>query len=63
MKRLHVTQVYNRDYFGDSTPDVDKHVYKVTKVIDSTGPTINTELTKQEVQNYCESESWQVTVS
>ncbi len=62
MKRLAVQQHLNPAYLGDSTPDEPKHLYKVVQVIDCTTPAISTDLTQAEVDTYCESDDWTVTI-
>ncbi len=63
MKRLYVTQVYNPVFFGDSTPNVDKYLYQVSKVINSTALHINEELTKTQVAGFAYDADWTVTIT
>ena len=63
MKKLSLTQVYSSRYTGPvTTPAVEKYVYKVTQVVGATRPCIDETLIKDEVDNYCESEDWTVTI-
>ena len=45
-----------------STPGNWTHEYLVSKVVNSTSPEINERLTKPELDKYCESEDWKVTI-
>ena len=64
MKRLYVEQRFNLDYQGpDFTPNIDKHNYFVTKVVNAISPPVATLITANELQGYCDDESWLVTVS
>ena len=59
---LLLQQHLNPTYFGDSTPNVDKHLYKVTKVTNSVTPLIGTELTRGEADEYCLNDNWKVVI-
>ena len=64
MKRLFLTARLNPKYVGpDHTPDLDKHVYDVAKVIDSTVPAVGDVLTREAVDAFCNSELWTVTIT
>ncbi len=62
MKKLTVQQHLNPKFYGDSTPDEPKHLYKVVQVTDSVLPVIHATLTPQKLDDYCEAESWTVTI-
>jgi len=64
MKQLKVQQVINDRWRGpDIPPDVDKHVYNVVNVVDSTRPAINDTLTREALQVFCDSDAWRVVIS
>ncbi len=63
MKRLFVQQVLNPEFFGDSTPDIDRNQYKVTKVVDSLTPAVRDVLSSEDMNFYLETEGWLVTVT
>lgn len=64
MKKLYVHQQLNSEYRGpEHTPELDRYVYVVDKVINSTSPTIMDSLTKGQVDELCEADDWKVTVS
>lgn len=63
MKTLNVTQHLHPAFLGDSTPNISRYLYKVTKVMDSIEPEIHDDLTKDEVNAYCKREDWKVVIS
>ena len=62
MKTLKVDQVYD-GYDTDTNPPRLKHKYKVTKVTNSTTPCILDHLTIDQLNVYCISEDWEVTIT
>ena len=63
MRRLFVQTQLNREYFGDSTPNVDKHQYVVLKVVNSLTPAVRDTLTGAALNDYCNSDNWIVAVT
>ena len=63
MYYLTVQQRFNPAYVSsDITPDVDRHRYCVVKLINATAPAIGDYLTKAELNAFCETDTWKVTV-
>ena len=64
MKKLFVSQVFNPEYVGpDHTPDIDVHRYQVDKVLNSVTPQVYDYFTVAELQVFCDSDAWEVTVT
>jgi len=61
MKQLHVKHQLKVD--PDNPAGENLHTYIVTKVTNSIRPTIATELSDAELEYYCASEDWGVTVT
>lgn len=62
MKKLIVEQKLNQAYLGDHTPDVDPHLYLVVQVVNAVNPKIRDQLTVDELETYCNSTDWTVTI-
>lgn len=63
MKTMNLTQKLNPAFLGDSTPNHDRHLYQVTKIVNAVSPEIRTNLTKKQVSKYCHSDDWNVVIS
>ena len=68
MKTMNVTQVLNSHWEPTPGGKVDKngnnyYVYQVDRVTDSTTPEIREILRKEELDLFCESDDWKVTIS
>ncbi len=63
MKKLTVTQCLNSEYWGpERTPEQSKYEYQVVQVVNSTTPQIHAVLSKDELDIYCASTDWTVTI-
>ncbi len=64
MKTMKVEHIFNPEYFpGDNPQGRSPKVYKVKQVTDSITPEINTCLSPDEMDVYCESDDWKVTIT
>lgn len=64
MKTLNVVQVFDRveQSAVDPTRNISRYNYKVMRVTNSIVPNILDLLTGPELDDYCESENWEVTI-
>ncbi len=62
MKTLHVDQVAD-GLDCAVVPAVQKWVYKVVKVTNSTHPEVHTHLSKSDLDFLCDSDDWEVTIT
>lgn len=62
MKTLRVTQILDSraDFLDKTTPN---YYYRVAKVSNSTTPNIAQDLTQKELEVYCKSDAWEVTIT
>lgn len=65
MKTLNVEQVYDPDWPLDPANQNDpaRYNYSVVKVTNSTTPQLHRELSAAELDVYCESDDWEVTIT
>ena len=63
MKTMSLTQHLNPAYLGDHTPEIGRHLYRVTKVMNSIEPEIGDCLTSDEVHTYCHLPDWKVVIT
>lgn len=64
MKTLLLEQNHNPEWHinPDNLDDPDRYRYRPMKVTNSTTPVIYDSLTKEQVDVYCESDEWEVTI-
>ncbi len=66
MKRLIVQQIWNPDWRPScdfDNEDMDRHVYRVTKVVNDTEPYIGENITRETLQMYCDFDNWDVVIT
>ncbi len=62
MKTMKVQVHINPEFYGESTPTQPMKLYKVVQVTNSIKPEISAELHPDELDVYCMSDAWNVTI-